>query len=278
MSPALRHPLRAARIAAPATAVRSTVLGAAVAGSLAVSGALVPAAASAATPHTLHGRIHSARQTTTSHAVRVSGFAYDGSDPSASVRTSLIVNGHRKRTARAHGFSGRFDRKHHIHGRHAFSVVLHPSHKVRSVRLRVHTAGHGNHTAAVDTHRVRQYTPPAQRIVRVARKYVGSRYSYGADGPNAFDCSGYSKFVYRKAHIAHLPHNSQAQRHAKHMHRISRKHARPGDLVFYLSGNSAYHVAIYAGHGKQYSATDPAQGVEHDRITSHHVVFGTDWH
>ena len=62
------------------------------------------------------------------------------------------------------------------------------------------------------------------------------------------------------------------------MRHISRKSAQPGDLVFYLSGGSAYHVAIYAGHGMQYSATDPQQGVTHSKVYSHNVVFGTDWH
>ncbi len=45
-----------------------------------------------------------------------------------------------------------------------------------------------------------------------------------------------------------------------------------------MSGGSAYHVAIYAGHGYQYSATDPQQGVEYDRIRPAMSVFGTDWH
>jgi cell wall-associated NlpC family hydrolase len=59
------------------------------------------------------------------------------------------------------------------------------------------------------------------------------------------------------------------------MRRIGRAHAHPGDLVFHLRGGSAYHVAIYAAHGYQYSATDPQQGARYQRIHSRHVVFGT---
>ena len=35
--------------------------------------------------------------------------------------------------------------------------------------------------------------------------------------------------------------------------------------MFYLSGSSAYHVAIYAGHGWQYAAATPRDGVRYQR-------------
>jgi cell wall-associated NlpC family hydrolase len=118
------------------------------------------------------------------------------------------------------------------------------------------------------------------RIVQIAKRYVHhARYVYGGASPRrGFDCSGYVKYVYKKAHVARLPHNAQAQRHARHMHQVSRRHARPGDLVFYLSGHHAYHVAIYAGHGRQYSAATPRDGIRYQKIWSRHVEFRTDWH
>jgi cell wall-associated NlpC family hydrolase len=118
------------------------------------------------------------------------------------------------------------------------------------------------------------------RIVQIAKRYVGkAHYREGGASPrHGFDCSGYVKYAYKHAHVARLPHNAQAQRHARHMHRISRHSARPGDLVFYLSGNYAYHVAIYAGHGKQYAAATPRDGIRYQKIWSRHVEFRTDWH
>ena len=56
-------------------------------------------------------------------------------------------------------------------------------------------------------------------------------------------------YVYRHAGLGALPHSAQAQRTSRHMRHITRAQARPGDLIFYLSGNYAYHVSIYAGHG-----------------------------
>ncbi|HEY2298758.1 MAG TPA: NlpC/P60 family protein [Jatrophihabitans sp.] len=120
---------------------------------------------------------------------------------------------------------------------------------------------------------------PGARAVRVAKRYVGGRYAEGGASPRGgFDCSGYTMYVYRQGRVSSLPHNAEAQRHVRYMHHESRAAARPGDLVFYLSGRSAYHVAVYAGHGYQYAAATPADGVRYQRIWSRDVEFRTDWH
>jgi cell wall-associated NlpC family hydrolase len=64
----------------------------------------------------------------------------------------------------------------------------------------------------------------------------------------------------------------------KGMRHISRAAARPGDFVFYLSGGSAYHVSIYAGHGRQYSASTPRDGIRYQPIWSSNVQYGTLLH
>jgi cell wall-associated NlpC family hydrolase len=118
------------------------------------------------------------------------------------------------------------------------------------------------------------------RVVAVAKRYVGhARYVEGGASPRrGFDCSGYTEYVYAKAHVRRLPHNAEAQRHAHGMRHVSRKSARRGDLVFYLSGGSAYHVAIYAGHGMQYAAATPRDGIRYQRIWSRHVEFRSPFH
>jgi cell wall-associated NlpC family hydrolase len=114
------------------------------------------------------------------------------------------------------------------------------------------------------------------RIISIAKKYVGhARYREGGASPKrGFDCSGYTKYVYSKAHVAKLPHNADAQRRMHRMHRISKKARRAGDLIFYMSGGHAYHVAIYAGHGKQYAAATPRDGIRHQKIWSRDVRYG----
>ena len=64
------------------------------------------------------------------------------------------------------------------------------------------------------------------RVLRVARAQKGDPYRYGAAGPNAFDCSGLTKFVFRKAAHKKLPRTSRAQYGAAK--RIRARAARPG--------------------------------------------------
>ena len=121
---------------------------------------------------------------------------------------------------------------------------------------------------------------PSARVVSVAKKYVGhARYREGGASPKrGFDCSGYTKYVFGKAHVAKLPHNADGQRRSHKVHRISKKSRRAGDLIFYMSGGHAYHVAIYAGHGKQYAAATPRDGIRHQKIWSKHVRYGRVGH
>lgn len=121
---------------------------------------------------------------------------------------------------------------------------------------------------------------PGARIVAIAKRYVGhARYVEGGASPrHGFDCSGYTMYAYAKAKVRRLPHNAEAQRRLHGMRRIARAKARPGDLIFYLSGGYAYHVAIYAGHGMQYAAATPRDGIRYQHIWSRHVEFRTTWH
>lgn len=96
------------------------------------------------------------------------------------------------------------------------------------------------------------------RIVAVARKQVGDRYSAGSSGPSAFDCSGLTRYVYKVATGRSLPHHSRAQ--YAQVKKISRAQARPGDLVFFFR-NGAHHVGVYIGKGRMIDAAGYGKGV-----------------
>ena len=97
------------------------------------------------------------------------------------------------------------------------------------------------------------------KLVNVARKQLGDRYSAGSSGPNAFDCSGLTRYVYKTVTGKELPHNSHAQ-YAR-VKKISKKDAQPGDLVFFFRGG-AHHVGIYIGKGRMIDARGYGEGVK----------------
>lgn len=110
------------------------------------------------------------------------------------------------------------------------------------------------------------------RVLRIAMAQTGDPYRYGGSGPNSFDCSGLTSYVFRKATGRHLPHNAAAQQHATRW--IPARDARPGDLVFFHDGGDVYHVGIYIGHHRIIHAPYPGQRVKRERIWTSDVSYG----
>lgn len=97
--------------------------------------------------------------------------------------------------------------------------------------------------------REQSFPPPTRaarsEVVNVAKRYLGAPYQWAASGPNRFDCSGFTMFVYRQVGVS-LPHSSRAQYGVGE--RVSRADLQPGDLVFF--GSPIRHVGIYVGGGQ----------------------------
>ena len=90
------------------------------------------------------------------------------------------------------------------------------------------------------------------KITSLAKKKLGRRYVWGATGTkNTFDCSGFTKYVYKKNGIT-LPRRAIAQ--SKYGKYIARKNLRKGDLIFFDTSKRrkgyVNHVGIYLGNGK----------------------------
>ena len=92
-------------------------------------------------------------------------------------------------------------------------------------------------------------TSKGNQIVEYAKKYLGCKYVYGASGPNKFDCSGFTMYVFKNFGVK-LSHSATAQ--SKVGTYVAKENLQLGDLVFftdYETGNGIGHCGIYIGEG-----------------------------
>ncbi len=87
----------------------------------------------------------------------------------------------------------------------------------------------------------------ANRMVDYAAKFLGTRYRLGADGPSAFDCSGFTSYVFREFGISL---NRSSRQQYLQGNKVNVKELQPGDLLFFSSRSSGRgnvgHVAMVA--------------------------------
>lgn len=91
-------------------------------------------------------------------------------------------------------------------------------------------------------------SPESSRLIddllAEGRTHIGKRYVHGAKGPSAFDCSGFTSYVYKQFGYTISP-SSRAQ--YLEGTPVDRKDLRKGDLVFFTSrssGKNVGHVGI----------------------------------
>jgi cell wall-associated NlpC family hydrolase len=104
-----------------------------------------------------------------------------------------------------------------------------------------------------------------ESIVRTASRLRGVRYRWGGSSRSGFDCSGFTRYVFRQRAGIDLPHSASAQfRMGKRVRRIELK---PGDLVFFQTyRRGASHVGIYIGNGKFIHASSAGGRVRVDSL------------
>ncbi|MFD4335819.1 C40 family peptidase [Streptomyces anulatus] len=109
----------------------------------------------------------------------------------------------------------------------------------------------------------------AASIVAFAKAQVGDAYSLGSTGPNSWDCSSLVQAAYRTVGID-LPRVSQSQ--STFGTQVSLDNLQPGDILYWGSAGSAYHVAVYVGGGEFVGAQNSSTGtvqrsLDYDRPT-----------
>lgn len=109
-----------------------------------------------------------------------------------------------------------------------------------------------------------------QQIVDKAMTKLGTPYKWGATGPNTFDCSGFTQWVYRQNGIS-IPRTSAEQKSAGKV--ISLSELQPGDIVW-RSG----HVGIYIGGGQYIHAPHTGDVVKVSSMSSGKFTCGVRYY
>lgn len=115
-------------------------------------------------------------------------------------------------------------------------------------------------TLVETTHeKVDEQTALRNYVLNYAMQFVGNRYIWGGTDPHiGADCSGFTSYVMRHAAGVSLSHSSAAQSREGTV--VSEP--KPGDLIFYSSGGSIDHVAIYMGNGQVVHASTEKTGIK----------------
>ncbi|MCD5485329.1 C40 family peptidase [Lactobacillus delbrueckii] len=110
----------------------------------------------------------------------------------------------------------------------------------------------------------------ASAITSYALTFLGVPYVWGGTTPSGFDCSGLVQYVYSHFGI-NLGRTTYTQQYAGT--KISVASAQAGDLYFWGSYGSAYHVAIALGGGQYVMAPAPGQNVMTGSLSSYTPSF-----
>jgi cell wall-associated NlpC family hydrolase len=103
-----------------------------------------------------------------------------------------------------------------------------------------------------------------ERAIQEARRHEGKPYRYGAEGPDAFDCSGFVQYVYRQVGVE-LPRTAEQMWNSLPK-KVSYQHVQYGDLIFMREGGRISHVGMYAANGHMWVARRPGTTVTRQKI------------
>lgn len=114
-------------------------------------------------------------------------------------------------------------------------------------------------------------------VVQTAKDQIGKKYKWGGVGPDEFDCSGLTEYVYAQNKKT-IPHSTKAQYTSAV--KIRKSGLKNGDLVFFSNDNTKNVgvVGIYIGDNQVVMAANSRKGVTQVSLTTNyynkHFVSG----
>ncbi len=108
--------------------------------------------------------------------------------------------------------------------------------------------------------------PKAQALIDTAADYLGIPYVWGGTTPAGFDCSGFVQYVCKQngISIARVADDQLKKSGVP----VSRSQLKPGDLVFFGSGDYANHVGMYVGDGMMIHSPSTGKSIMYVTIES----------
>jgi cell wall-associated NlpC family hydrolase len=111
----------------------------------------------------------------------------------------------------------------------------------------------------------------AEDVVDFAARFIGRPYVWGAEGPNSFDCSGLTQYVYQEFGVE-LPRRAISQSRAGDP---TGRRLQRGDLLFFSTDTRqslVTHVGIYEGNGMMIDASKRHGRVRRDSLSDQYWV------
>ncbi|WP_172438047.1 C40 family peptidase [Vibrio sp. PID17_43] len=124
------------------------------------------------------------------------------------------------------------------------------------------TNSEAQQTTSISKQHLRSETPD---LYQFYNEWYGTPYRLGGTKKSGIDCSAFVQKAFIEAYQMSLPRTTQQQ--SKQGVKLSWSDAKQGDLVFFKTNRTTYHVGIYLGN-KQFMHASTSKGVIISRIDS----------
>lgn len=117
-------------------------------------------------------------------------------------------------------------------------------------------------------------------VIYLAQNQLGKPYVYGAAGPNSYDCSGLTTYIFKKIGV-NLNRSAYAQGYDSRYPKIEgADNLQRGDLVFFdtiSDSDASDHAGVYIGNGYFIHASSAGHRVVVSNLTGGYYVRAFSW-